>query len=1058
MNKSTKKSFIHARWWLILVVFASLSAALLTALPYGIEYGIKKGLHMLGAEVVRVTTVEFNLFTGRLAIKGVGIKRSDTFIFSLGGIEAILSWRDLLDRRILVKKLLLTDLYLLLERNSEGKILVAGLTLPTAPPKTSTKHQVATNPNPEAPWGFGISHFTLINHRIIATLPKPTAKLLLTQFSLSHLASWTPNRAANLKLSGSMDGTALEIKGTLKPFATTPNAQLAFILSGFELSPYGVLLADLLETMAGKINLDTALDIQWKGGTLAAVQEGQLALTNLALKSKKANLHRGEIVWKGKTQFKQAEDGKLEVDTKGDLNSKVENIKMPGQADLKKGGVSWKGETHIKKSVKGDIDLDVKGNLTSRVKNLKLPDQIDLNQGDISWRGQATINQNSTGKQAIDVKGTLVSKKVDVSLTKPHIFLQHKDFSWQGVTHINSGKTDTMNIQAKGTLKSGGMELDLPTQNVKIHSGQTLWTGDIQTKAPDFAGVLSTTGVLHLNDLNANAPKYGLDLLHMRDVHLDGIRVKGVNNLQLKSILLDGLDLVKPSTTNDAKEDPLLRNLNLKINTIQLKNLKDLSIEGIEQTGMVVRLVRQPSGSWERIDKVTAFLDLKPQAPPLEIVPTSEISNTVATTSSTTQDKQPTQTVPTPKRPQTQTTQTVANTSSSKVVTPLVPDTPIELPIVVQLGGYHLYDSSLYLSDEGVVPPFKTTLTIGELKIGSFDSRQPNQPVPISIKADMGKYSPIDIVGEAVPLAGRPTVNLKGIIKGIELPAISTYMVQTLGYNLGSGTLDLDVDLGLDHGVMLGSNKLRVNNLQVNPATPQQMAGQTSTITVPLETAISLLQESNGDIHLDFPISGTTDDPHFDPSDVINQALSRATAKAAILLLKTTLQPYGALLTLGEMALDAANRIRLDPLYLKPASEQVEEDAENYLGKIASLMKERTGLRIKLCGFSVEADRTMLHQQKLAHYHQNLKKLEKKQAKEAQAKSTKDTKNKRPLPKIKKPTPPSNDVLLALAKKRSELIKDSLVKKHNIAPERLFICNPELDLATDKKPRVEPSI
>jgi len=44
---------------------------------------------------------------------------------------------------------------------------------------------------------------------------------------------------------------------------------------------------------------------------------------------------------------------------------------------------------------------------------------------------------------------------------------------------------------------------------------------------------------------------------------------------------------------------------------------------------------------------------------------------------------------------------------------------------------------------------------------------------------------------------------------------------------------------------------------------------------------------------------------------------------------------------------------------------------------------------------------------------------------------------------------------MALAEKRADLIEETLVSRHGIQDDRIFICKPEIDQNPEAKPRVE---
>ena len=81
---------------------------ILTLLPYGIGFGIVKALQDQGADKAFVEDVDFNPFTGRLAIKGMSIEDRDQTPLNISELAIQISWRSLFKKRIYLEELTLT--------------------------------------------------------------------------------------------------------------------------------------------------------------------------------------------------------------------------------------------------------------------------------------------------------------------------------------------------------------------------------------------------------------------------------------------------------------------------------------------------------------------------------------------------------------------------------------------------------------------------------------------------------------------------------------------------------------------------------------------------------------------------------------------------------------------------------------------------------------------------------------------------------------------------------------------------------------------------------------
>jgi hypothetical protein len=208
-------------------------------------------------------------------------------------------------------------------------------------------------------------------------------------------------------------------------------------------------------------------------------------------------------------------------------------------------------------------------------------------------------------------------------------------------------------------------------------------------------------------------------------------------------------------------------------------------------------------------------------------------------------------------------------------------------------------------------------------------------------------------------------------------------------------------------------------------------------LPIPLQSALKVLREKNNDVHLKIPISGDVTDPKFSFSDAINQAVIKGLTVATLSYLKYTL------VKVGEKVLPG---IRLNPVEFQPGKAGLDEDATEYMQRLAQIMKDKPNLRIRLCGLAVESDRTALRQALSAI------------PTTTPRSPSSETKSKtaEPMGAQKEPILPLIDEnLLDLAERRADQIEDLLVGKHGIKDTRIFICKPEIDKNPDAKPRVE---
>jgi len=340
-------------------------------------------------------------------------------------------------------------------------------------------------------------------------------------------------------------------------------------------------------------------------------------------------------------------------------------------------------------------------------------------------------------------------------------------------------------------------------------------------------------------------------------------------------------------------------------------------------------------------------------------------------------------------------------------------------------------NSAISLLDQSVKPPFAMTLDFEELSLDNVDTRQPDQQSPLKVEAKIGKHTRLSLNGGIQPFLKPLGMNLTGKIHAMDLPALSSYTRDSLGLVLDSGTLDADLAMESKAELLDGKVELKLHQLELK--TVESENSLQSKIPVPLNVALDTLRDNNNSINLNIPIQGNANDPGFDVSDVLSVALAKGVKQGALSYLTLALQPYGTLITAAKYAGEAVTKVRLNPVEFEPGMSNLDQTDQDYLSKVAQVMKDRPKLAIKLCGVVAQTDQLYFQQQ---------------QVKEDPKKSK----------KTETGTPPVIDEqkLAELARQRAEIVKDHLVEQHQVPADHLVGCQPRIEInKEDSSPRVD---
>jgi hypothetical protein len=109
-NENSKRSkaphFLRRNWyWIVFITIPLLAAAILTAVPYGIDYAAEQWLMSHGLDVASVEDVDFNPFTGKLVLRDLQATVADAQVLHVPEVTLRLHWRPLFNKRAHIEKL-----------------------------------------------------------------------------------------------------------------------------------------------------------------------------------------------------------------------------------------------------------------------------------------------------------------------------------------------------------------------------------------------------------------------------------------------------------------------------------------------------------------------------------------------------------------------------------------------------------------------------------------------------------------------------------------------------------------------------------------------------------------------------------------------------------------------------------------------------------------------------------------------------------------------------------------------------------------------------------------
>ena len=278
--------------------------------------------------------------------------------------------------------------------------------------------------------------------------------------------------------------------------------------------------------------------------------------------------------------------------------------------------------------------------------------------------------------------------------------------------------------------------------------------------------------------------------------------------------------------------------------------------------------------------------------------------------------------------------------------------TPTAVPakaeeFLVQLGTLALENASFHFSDESIEPHgvFDVQEFGGTVK-GLSSQEQSTATVDLSGKVDAA--SPFSISGKVNPLAKDLQLDLAVAFTNTDLTAFTTYMERYAGHPLNKGKLSMGLHYGINQKQLKAENKFLINHFTLGPRNDS-----TNATHLPVKLAVALLKDRNGQINLDIPLSGRTDDPQFKVAPLVFKVVLNLIVKAAT----SPFSLLGALVGGGE---------ELSFVEFPPSRADIPDTEVQKLDKLVKALYERPTLNLEITGsFDQDQDRAALAALKL---------------------------------------------------------------------------------------------
>jgi hypothetical protein len=339
-------------------------------------------------------------------------------------------------------------------------------------------------------------------------------------------------------------------------------------------------------------------------------------------------------------------------------------------------------------------------------------------------------------------------------------------------------------------------------------------------------------------------------------------------------------------------------------------------------------------------------------------------------------------------------------------------------PFNIKLKSFSLEDAAeILFIDQSVNPIYRQNIAITKLSAGPFDTENPDQESVISIAGNSDRYAPFSFLTKAKPFLKEPTYKIDGTLKEFSLPGLSSYMKHALKYEIETGQLDLAIDMQLTRTKVDGEVQVMLRGIDLIAADDFEVSSLNGPISVPLNLALGMLKDSDGNVELNLPIVGDTRSPRFGFSGFLTLLVKKVTLLGARDYLVTTFIPYAQVVNVVALAGSYALKVRVNDLLYLPENVDLQPEQQKFLKQFSALLRDRDSTQIKLCAITTAKDIGKEPGSDLT--------------------STED-----------------RERLKEISRQRVSIFKAYMIEEQKISSSRLLLCTPQIDSSMGAVPRL----
>lgn len=240
-------------------------------------------------------------------------------------------------------------------------------------------------------------------------------------------------------------------------------------------------------------------------------------------------------------------------------------------------------------------------------------------------------------------------------------------------------------------------------------------------------------------------------------------------------------------------------------------------------------------------------------------------------------------------------------------------------------------------------PRLDMNMDIQELEITDINNKGEKSKATLKMKFD--EYS--ELVSSINFDLSTGDYHAKANLDQFNLIVLNGYIEKSIGYHVDKGLAHVDLDIASNSSQLKGKVNLKINNIDLIPTDKAAIERMSKRISMPLDTALSLLTDDKNNLTLSIPVSGNMNDPDFGVNDLIYILSKKALKAASVNYLLQAFFPYGLIVSAVDYAGKDLFSIKLEPIQV--IDDELSDENIKYLTKVVEIMNKKTDLQLHVC-------------------------------------------------------------------------------------------------------------